>query len=204
MAEVAQGDTGNLIFRSTSRSGYSAKNHYTRPVKKKKTPVSTINRKQWYKKKKKKNSGHTKQQKKRVFFCLLFPFFTHIYIYTKASRHFQCVHMNGRQNADAAIFFRLSCSPLLNWHFTDKGRLLGEKKDRKQKRLICQICAWHRNVRANTSQGTDSTFTLCTDTRRLPLQSCVIIPHCNQKKKWGGGASCAVPGPLTRSITFWL
>lgn len=71
--------------------------------------------------KKTKTSGHTKLQKKRVFFCLLFPFFTHIYIYTKASCHFQCVHMNGRQNADAAVFFRLSCSSMLNWHFTDRG-----------------------------------------------------------------------------------
>lgn len=87
--------------------------------------------------KKTRTSGHTKQQKKRVFFCLLFPFFTHIYIYTKASCHFQCVHMNGRQNADAAVFFWLSCSSMLNWHFTDRGGCW--KIFRRQKRLIAKF-----------------------------------------------------------------
>lgn len=81
MAEVAQGDTGNLIFRSTSRSGYSAKNHYTHPVKKKKTPVSTINRKQWYKKKKKKLWTHKATKEAGIFLFTVSIFYTHIYLY---------------------------------------------------------------------------------------------------------------------------
>lgn len=36
VAGAAQGDTGNLIFRYTPRSGYSVMNRYTCPVKKKK------------------------------------------------------------------------------------------------------------------------------------------------------------------------
>lgn len=200
MAEVAQGDMGNLICWYTPRSGYSVQNHYThaqwkRKEKKKKTPVSTRNRKQWYEKENKNLWTHKATKEAGIFLFTVSIFYTHIYLY-KGFMPFPVCPYEWQAECWCCCF--LSALLLFNAELALywQGRLL--KNIPQAKAPHCQIRAWHRNVQANTSQGTNTTFTFCTDTSRLPLQSCTIM-HCKKKM----GTSRGSPGAVV-SIDHFL
>lgn len=84
-AEAAQGDTGNLIFLCTPRSGYSVMNRYTCPVKKKKRKGGKKHQCQpeiGNSGTRKKNLWTHKATKEAgIFLFTVSIFYTHIYLY---------------------------------------------------------------------------------------------------------------------------
>lgn len=160
-------------------SSESLHTHRVKKKRKKKTPVSTRNRKQWYEKENKNLWTHKATKEAGIFLFTVSIFYTHIYLY-KGFMPFPVCPYEWQAECWCCCF--LSALLLFNAELALywQGRLL--KNIPQKKAPHCQIRAWHRNVRANTSRGTNTTFTFCTDTSRLPFQSCTII-HC--KKKWG-------------------